>query len=189
MPRVTLTCLALALFLALAAPPAGAGTFRLDPARSSITFTYLENGEPRTGRFARLAGQALFDPAALAEADVTLVVASTGVDLGDPLRSHFARSADWFDAETFPDFTVRLRRLTETGPGRYRAEGVVAIKGHEVAIAPEVTVLPEDGGLRATGEMRLNRHDYRLGIGFSALFATIGTEVVVRFDLAGRPVP
>lgn len=176
--------------LALAVPvadAADAAVYRLDPAASTISFTYLENGTPKTGHFARLDGEAVFDARALEATDVSLTIPAKGVDLGDRLRSHFAQSVDWFDAAAHPTFTVRLRRLVAIGPGRYRAEGVVAIKGHEIGIAPELLLSEEAGGLRASGTLLLDRHDYRLGVGFSSLFATVATEVEVRFSLVGRP--
>ncbi|HEU0223499.1 MAG TPA: YceI family protein [Paracoccaceae bacterium] len=178
---------ALLIGLLFACGPASAGLFKLDPSESKISFVYLENGEPKTGHFARLDGRAEFDPNQLAAADVRLTIQSAGVDLGDPIRSHFAQSIDWFDAERHPSFTVTLRRLERLGAGRYRAEAVVTIKGHEVGITPELALEEAGGRLRATGELVLNRHDYRLGVGFSSLFTTVATDVLVKFDLSGVP--
>jgi polyisoprenoid-binding protein YceI len=180
--------LATLFWLAALAEPAFATPYALDPGRSAISFTYLESGSPKEGRFARLEGRAEFDPAQPERAEVRLTVSSAGVDLGDPMRSFFAQSVDWFDAEEHPAFTVTLHGLEAIGPGRYRARGAVTIKGHEVGIAPELELREEAGGLRASGTLVLNRHDYLLGIGFSSLFASVGTEVTVHFNLAGSPV-
>jgi polyisoprenoid-binding protein YceI len=167
---------------------AAAASFRLDTRSSRIDFTYLENAAPKVGTFAALAGSAEFDPGDPSGADMRLTIQSRGIDLGDPLRSYFAQSQDWFWAERYPDFTVSLARLEPIGRGRYRAETTVLIKAREVMLPCEVMLeeMP-DGRLRAVGEVRLNRHDYGLGVGFSALFATIGEDVVVRFELVGVP--
>ncbi len=182
--RVQAACLVLLLAL-----PAAAAPYVLDGDASRIEFSYLENATPTRGSFDALSGTAAFDPADPAAATMVLTVAATGIDLGDPVRSYFAQSIDWFDAERYPSFTVHLDQLVTLAPGRFRAVAVVRIKGREVTITPEISVAPEGPGLRATGSLRLNRHDFGLGIGFSALFATIGQDVDVTFDLLGRPAP
>lgn len=178
--------LALALLLALAAPARGAD-WRLVSADSRVTFTYLENGTPRTGLFSALAGEARFDPDRLADTRVRLTIVSAGIDLGDPVRSFFAQSVDWFDAAIHPAVEVEIDRLLPAGPDLYRAEGRVRIKGRTVPVTPDVTVTDAGGRLRASGTIRIDRHDYALGVGFSALFLTVAREVEVRFDLAGEP--
>jgi len=167
--------------------PAQAGNYRLIAGESVISFTYLENGTPKPGAFTRLEGHARFSFRRPSEADVELVVHADSVDLGDPVRTHFAQSIDWFWAERYPVFTFRLRELKHLGGPRYRAIGTVSIKERELEVSVDLELARLDHKLRASGALVLDRHDYGLGIGFSSLFATIGREVRVRFELTGAP--
>lgn len=59
--------------------------------------------------------------------EVTIGVAS--VDTGDEQRDGHLRSADFFDAESFPTLTYRSTGVTPAGRGRYAVDGELTIKG------------------------------------------------------------
>lgn len=174
----------LALGLATAAP---AAEYRLDPDRSQIRFAYTEDGVVQSGLFSDLKGEAEFDPDRPEATDVRLAIASDSIRLRDPIRTHFAQSADWFHAEAHPEFSFSLDRLERIGPETYRAIGEIRIKSRVVEIAVELVVAPQAGGLRAQGVLLLDRHEYGLGVGFSSLFVSVAREVRVEFDIYGRP--
>jgi len=82
-----------------------------------------------------------------------------------------------------PDGTVLA-----TGGNRYQATGELMIRGRTRPIDTTITLEIGDDEAHAAGSLRLDRTDYWLGIGPSALFVDIGREVAVRFDLTARPV-
>lgn len=166
--------------------PAMAANWVLLPKDSTIAFSYTEDGAKKPGEFTAFNGKAEFDPAAPETASVSLTIRSASIDLRDPIRSHFARSADWFDADVHPTMEFRLSGLTEAGPNRYMATGNMLAKGTRVAIAPQVELVRDGNRLRAKGSIVIDRHDFQLGIGFSSLFVTVGRDVVVTFDLIGE---
>lgn len=174
--------------LALVAGAASAETWTLARGDSRIAFAYLENGLPIEGEFTRFDGRAEFAAPDLSDARVTVVVETASVSFGDPLRDHFARSVDWFDAENHPEARFELARLVPLPDGRHSAEGVLEIRGVRRDVDAVLEVRRSGDALSASGELAFPRSDFGVGIGFSALIADIGDVVTVRFLLVGDRV-
>ncbi len=157
------------------------------PERSRIGFEYLRNGQPARGIFARFDGEGLFSSAEPEAATLELRIESASIDLDDGLASAFATSAEWFDAATHPLVTYRLTALRPLDGDRFRALGDLTIRGRTRAVRTEITLTIDGTEARAEGVLELDRRDYGLGVGPSALFVEIGGAVAVRFDLTAIP--
>lgn len=167
---------------------AGAAEWALVPERSSVTFEYSRNGKPAEGLFARFRGEGKFSPDAPGAATLELRIESASIDLGDPLASAFATSVEWFDAANHPEVIYRLASLVPLGADRYEATGELTIRGRTSPVSSTITLVVNEASARAEGLLKLDRLDYKLGVGPSALFIEIGREVAVRFDLTALPV-
>ena len=130
----------------------------------------------------------MFDPDAPGEAALELRIESASIDLDDALASAFATSAEWFDSVNHPLVVYRLLKLTPESGDDYHATGTLTIRGRTRPIETTIALEIGDGEAHAAGSLRLDRTDYWLGVGPSALFVDIGREVAVRFDLIARPV-
>ena len=188
--RATIGALATALGIALAIAPAAAQPMEwiVAPEQSRVLFDYQRNNQSAEGRFAVFTGEGLFDPDAPGDATLELRIESASIDLNDALASAFATSAEWFDSANHPLVIYRLLKLTPEGGDDYHATGTLTIRGRTRPIETTITLEIEDGEAHASGSLRLDRKDYWLGVGPSALFVDIGREVAVRFDLTARPV-
>jgi polyisoprenoid-binding protein YceI len=158
------------------------------PEQSQVLFDYRRNDQPAVGNFAEFAGGGVFDRDAPGDATLELRIESASIDLDDALASAFATSAEWFDSRNHPLVVYRLLKLTPEGGDDYHATGTLTIRGRTRPIETTITLEIEDGEAHASGSLRLDRKDYWLGVGPSALFVDIGREVAVRFDLTARPV-
>jgi polyisoprenoid-binding protein YceI len=184
-----LIALALAALTCLALPAPAAGLeWTVVHERSQVLFEYRRNDQPATGYFAAFAGEGVFDRDAPGEATLELRIESASIDLDDPMASAFATSAEWFDSANHPLVVYRLLELTPEGEDRYQARGELTIRGRTRPIETTITIKIGDDETRAAGSLRLDRTDYWLGVGPSALFVDIGREVAVRFELIARPV-
>ena len=175
-----------ALTMAPAAAPAVDWT--VAPERSRVLFDYRRNGQPAVGHFAVFAGEGVFDRDAPGDATMELRIESVSIDLDDALASAFATSAEWFDSRNHPLVVYRLLELTPEGGDDYHATGTLTIRGRTRPIETTITLEIGADEAHASGSLRLDRKDYWLGVGPSALFVDIGREVAVRFDLTARPV-
>jgi polyisoprenoid-binding protein YceI len=184
-----LTALALAGLISLSlTASASAMEWTVAPDQSSILFDYERNRQQAEGNFTVFAGKGLFDRAAPDDATLELRIESASIDLKDTLSSAFATSAEWFDSRNYRQVIYRLIKLTPEGGDSYHAVGELTIRGRTRPI--ETTIILDIGAdeAHASGSLRINRKDYLLGVGPSALFVDIGAEVVVRFELTAHPV-
>ena len=120
------------------------------------------------------------------DATLELRIESRSIDLDDTMASAFATSAEWFDSANHPQVIYRLLKLTPEGGDSYHAIGELTIRGRTRPI--ETTIVLDIGAdeAHASGSLVLDRKDYWLGIGPSALFVDIGREVAVRFKLTAH---
>ena len=183
--------LASAAALALALPAASAAEpgprWEVVPDASLVAFDFVLDGRARSGAFARVTGEGRFDPDAPEEADLTIRIEASSIDLGNGLFSAFAQSAEWFDAKAHPEVVFRLASLEPIGGGRFAALGDLSIKGRTRPAEGELALEIGAARARATGRLNVDRVDYLLGVGPSALVVDIDREVSVSFDLAARP--
>jgi polyisoprenoid-binding protein YceI len=177
----------LVLSLLPVAPAAGERDWRVDAARSSIAFDYVVNDVAATGAFRRVEGEGSFDPARPEATRLELRIDPTALDLGDPLATGFAQSAEWFDTANHPTVRYRLTRLTPLPDGRWLALGDIAIKGRLRVLETPLSLALGDAEAQARGTISFDRRDFELGTGLSQLFVTVGPDVSVAFDLIATP--
>jgi polyisoprenoid-binding protein YceI len=184
-----LISLALAALACLSLPAVAADLeWAVVPEQSRVLFDYRRNDQPAVGHFARFAGGGVFDRDAPGEATLELRIESASIDLDNAMASAFATSAEWFDSANHPLVVYRLLKLTPESGDDYHATGTLTIRGRTRPIETTITLEIGDDEAHAAGSLRLDRKDYWLGVGPSALFVDIGREVAVRFDLIARPV-
>src|SRR5262245_61066820 len=154
--------LVLFVLAAVAAPaPAVADQrrFVIQPDVSEVWFHATSRLMNADGRFHRLGGEVIADPADLGTARVALSIETDSIDTGIGLRDKHLRSADFFDVERFPTMTFESLRVEGFGKhatvvGRLTIHGVT----REVAVPVDVTLTAI--ALVATGEFVLNRGEY-----------------------------
>lgn len=174
---------ALAAFRSAAEP----ALWTVDAADSAIAFEYRLAGTLRQGAFTVIAGEGAFDAADPAATRLTLRIAADGLELGNPLETAFAKSAEWFDAAAHPEAIYRLDRLDADGAGGWTARGALTIKGRTVALDTPLALALGPARAVAEGALAVNRRDFDLGLGLSDAVLDIADRVTVRFALVARP--
>ena len=113
---------------ARAADAAAVTHYVLDPAKSSLEFTFLQAGAQNKGRFTRF--QVAFDFAAanLAAGRLDVTVDINSVDTGDQERDETLRGADLFAVAKFPQAHFVASQINRTASG-YEAVGKLTIRG------------------------------------------------------------
>lgn len=171
---------------AAAAPAAAAAHYTLDPAKSSLEFTFLQAGAKNTGRFPRFAvtlDAADTDPAG-GRLEVTVEVAA--LDTGDKDRDDTLRSDELFAVKKFPQAHFLATRIVKTATG-YEAAGALTIRGvtHDATV-PFTFRTATEGGVVAgylTGKTLVRRLDFGVGQGEWKSTDQAGNEVTVSFAL------
>jgi polyisoprenoid-binding protein YceI len=144
---------------AIAAP--APGSYRIDAARSAITFTtrHLFGLGAVRGRFELREGEIrVTDP--LPESSARAVISAASFHTGNASRDSAVKSARLLDAGAHPDITFITRRLDQAD-GRWVLRGLLSVRGtaHPVALLIE-EAQPAGPDLRLRASVRLDRYDF-----------------------------
>ena len=88
----------------------------LDPTHTSVEFSVRHMMITSVkGRFTDVQGSVVLDEARPEESQVEVTMAAASIDTRQPQRDEHLRSADFFDAATFPTLTFRSRSVQRDG--------------------------------------------------------------------------
>jgi cytochrome b561/polyisoprenoid-binding protein YceI len=187
---------ALGLAASLASAPVDASThgkahaavdWRLDAARSKLSFSGKQQGEAFTGRFNRFTPRIVFAPEALAASQWSVTIDVKSNDSANAERDETMRTSDWFDVAQYPTATYTARTFRAgSAAGFYVAEGELVIKGRAVRVPLNFRWMPAADGKSATlsGQVVVDRHAFALGTGDWADDAWVARHVTVGVQLA-----
>jgi polyisoprenoid-binding protein YceI len=164
-----------------------AGTWTIDPAHTVVSFSVRHLMSRVRGTFTDVSGQIVtdLDPA---RSTVTAVIATASVNTGTEMRDDHLRSADFFDAERYPQLRFVSRTLRPVA-GSWVLSGELTIRDVTRPVDLEVEFLGSDPtGLQ--GEPRIgfsaqaiiSRGDFGITLGLVA----DGTKIIVadKIDIA-----
>jgi polyisoprenoid-binding protein YceI len=157
------------LFLLLAAasaPLLAADAYTVDKNHSDASFTIRHFASKVHGRFANFEGAIQADPAKPETSSVSFQIQSASIDTNNPDRDKHLRSADFFDAEKYPQITFQSTKITPAGKDKYDVTGTLTMRGVSKQITLPVVFLgtakDPGGNERASFELstKLNRKDF-----------------------------
>jgi polyisoprenoid-binding protein YceI len=170
---------------ATAAAPAAAH-YLLDPAKSSLEFSFLQAGAWNKGHFTRFTVSFDFAPENLAASRLDVLIEMSSVDTGDQERDDTVRGADLFAVAKFPQAHFAASQITRTAAG-YEAVGKLTIRGVTLDMRVPFSFRTATEGGAAVGYMSgktsLRRLDYGVGQGDWKATDQVGNEVGVAFAL------
>ena len=163
----------------LTRPAIAAGTYRIDPTRTTVTFTMREWYGRRevTGTFAVRDGTIVVgaDPT---ESSVRVAMDPASFKTDKKRRDADIRGKRWLDVARYPDMEFRSARVTTDGEG-WKVVGMLTVHG----VSAPVTLRMVDGGqtpegCRFTATCTIDRLDF--GVKTAPRF--IGTTLDVRIE-------
>ena len=181
-----------AILLICSWPAMAQSTWSIDPAHSAAQFQvkHLMISNVR-GEFGKMSGTISFDGKNISsvKADAAIDVAS--INTREKKRDDHLRSADFFDAATYPTITFKSKRVEGVRGNSFNLVGDLTMRGvtREITLEVEATpIIKGMGGesrIGAQATVKLNRQDY--GIKWSrALDAggvVVSDEVYITLDL------
>jgi len=184
--KQTLASIAAALLLGSVAY--AADTYKIDPAHTSIGFSVRHLGINNVkGKFREFAGAIVLDDGKITEASGTIQVKC--VDTGVQKRDDHLRTADFFDAPTYPTIVFKTKRIEMTG-GQIVMIADFTMRGvtKELRLPARLAGPVKDpwGNLRIglEAKTKLNRKDY--GINYHQVLETgalaVGEEVELEIN-------
>lgn len=166
--------------IALADPVA----WKIIPDESHLTFTATQNNAPVKGEFKNFSGDIYFDPQQLATSHVRILVNIASVSTSYNKVAETLKTADWFDAATFPQAVFQATKFIKTGSNTYQANGTLKIRDKTLPVAINF-ILEKYTNTEAvvTGKALLKRTLFELGRGDWAMTTDIKDDVNVNFIL------
>jgi polyisoprenoid-binding protein YceI len=181
----------LVLAAAATAPLAALDTYTVDRNHSDASFQVRHFTSKVRGAFSDFEGSIQGDISKPETSSVTFTIKTASIDTRNADRDKHLRSADFFDAEKFPEITFKSSKIVPAGKDKYDVTGTLTMRGVSKEITLPVTYLgsvKDPGGNERAGfelEAKLNRKDY--GINWNkALDAggfLLSDEVVVSVSL------
>jgi polyisoprenoid-binding protein YceI len=169
---------------------AAQGTYGLDSAHSSVGFKVRHLVSKVSGAFNEFDGTIVADLGNLDASSVEFTIQTASIDTKNEKRDGHLRSADFFDAENYPEITFKSSKITKIDGDSYAVVGALTIRGVTKEITLTVDYLGEMiamGGTRAGYELTttVDRKDY--GVSWNrALDAggfVLGDDVEININL------
>jgi polyisoprenoid-binding protein YceI len=164
--------------------PAAAGTWTVVPAQSTVVVKAksMWGLAPVKLRFTEFSGDGQITAPQTVSGHLDIKTAS--VQTGIRKRDAHMRSADFFEAEKFPDINVVVTGADAVDGNTIGLRADLTIKGVTKPLELKTKVTPVgDGGMRLTTQATINRQDFGVDgnmIGMIGDNATISGDVVFR---------
>ena len=171
---------------ARAADAPGPAHYVLDPAKSSLEFSFVQAGAQNKGRFKRFATTFDFAADKLAASRLEVTVEMSSLDSGDQERDDTLRDADLFAVTKFPQAHFTATQINKTATG-FEAAGKLTIRGvtHDARVPFTFRTATENGAAVGymSGKTTVRRLDYGVGQGDWKATDQVGNDVGVSFAL------
>jgi polyisoprenoid-binding protein YceI len=177
---------------ALADAAAGPTHFSIDPAKSSLEFSFVQAGAQNKGKFTRfpVTLDASADGSAVSRLDVTVEMGT--MDSGDKERDDTLRGPDLFDVAKFTQAKFTATQITKTATG-FDALGKLTIRGvtRDQHVPLTMRMASEQGHVVAylTGKTTVHRLDFGVGQGEWKSTEWVGNDVTVSYNVRLAAVP
>jgi polyisoprenoid-binding protein YceI len=176
----------LAVLLAAAVSPAFAEgvTYRIDPNHTVVLATWNHFGYSNpSANFGGANGTIVYDAAAPEKSSVEVVLPMSGLDTFVPKLDEHLKTADFFDAEKYPQATFRSTSVKALGEGRLEVTGTLDLHGVQAPVVLEAKLnkaaagdgdRPAKIGFDATATVK------RSVFGISRMVPMIGDDIALR---------
>jgi polyisoprenoid-binding protein YceI len=168
------------------------GTWRVDPAHSSVQFAVKHMGIATVrGKFTRFegtveVGEDLASSRAYGKVDVS------SIDTDEPDRDAHLRSADFFDVEHFPEITFESTRVEPLDEESSAVYGNLTMHGVTREVRLDVNVEGTDTdpwgnervGLEASGTLKRSDFDMKFNQALGSGNLLVGDKVNVSLDIS-----
>lgn len=147
---------------------------------SSVKVLIKNAGMDVDGRLTGLEGNIHFTPADLKTAVFSVSIDASTINTGIDVRDENLRSDDYLDTKKFPRISFVSKQITAgSKPNTYSVKGTITIKGISKEIIFPFTAVPKNDGMLFTGEFRIKRLDFKIGVGSLVLSETMVVSLSV----------
>ncbi|WP_163543198.1 YceI family protein [Occultella kanbiaonis] len=169
------------------------GEWVFDPSHSRVGFSARHAMVTKVrGAFNEVDGRMYVDPDGPQNSTVEVRLAVASVDTRNGQRDDHLRSADFFDAETYPEIVFRSTSVDEVEDDTYMVVGDLSIRDVTKQVAIPITLVGVErdpmGNLRAgfEGTRRVDRRDFGLewNVPLDTGGVLVSEKITLEFDIS-----
>ena len=167
---------------------APAQDWKVDTAKSQISFVIKQMNVPVEGGFSRYSVKAAFDPAKPESGQFQVELDIASINTGSEEGDGEAKRPAWFDTARYPKASFVSRSIRKDAAGRYTVSGDFTLKGRTRPLAAPFLLTPQrGGGWLASGRVALKRSQFDIGGGEWADPSVVADDIEARFKILLNP--
>lgn len=157
--------------------------WKIDPQKSRLGFVTSWSGEEVLGEFNAWQADIVFAENALDKSHIEVKVNVGKVSTGDSQRDEALPTADWFNAQNYPQAIFKSKTIKNVAKNRYQAQGTLRLRDKEQPVTLSFSLKVKGKKATAQGTATLNRIAFGVGQGEWAATDSIPAAVKVAFSL------
>jgi polyisoprenoid-binding protein YceI len=170
-------------------------TFTIDPAHTDVAFNAKHMMVTRVrGKFTEVQGTVEFDESDPTRSRAEIVIAAASIDTGVGPRDAHLRSADFLDAEQFPELRIVVTSVEPGRSGRYTLIADATVRGVTRPVTLDAEILGQYAsmaGARRIGvaaRTTINRKDWGLdwNVALEAGGWLVGEQITFDIEIAAE---
>jgi polyisoprenoid-binding protein YceI len=175
--------LAFVLMTSFGTTPAAAAAWKLDTAKSQLSFSGTQTNVAFKGHFTRFSALIDFDPNHPETSHIAVVIDLASAVTGDIQRDGALPGSDWFDIAQFPQAKFVTTAIRKAGSDSYIATGNLVLRGVTKPVTLPFTLVITGTTAHAKGRFNLVRTLFGVGQGAWASGQWVGLNVGVDVDI------
>jgi cytochrome b561/polyisoprenoid-binding protein YceI len=149
-----------------------------------IGFSVGNDGETISGSFSKWTAKIVMDPDHPDSADIMVSIDMTSASVGDAYKDGMLPGEEFFATAAHPTATFVAKGAEATGAGRYRAKGMLTLKGVSKPQTIRFALTGEGVTRKVTGSATIARAAFDVGNGESS--GSLAPQVAVSFAFSAK---
>ena len=166
-----------------AAPGGQATSWGVVAAESAIKFSGSNAGSPFEGEFKEWKALINFDPAALDQSEIVVIINVASATIGSDRDDASMKEPDWFNTAEFPKATYTAEKFETTGAGGYVAKGFLTIRGVEKPVDLPFDLTIDGDRAEAAASLVIDRVAFGVGESADPSGAFVSLEIPVEITV------
>jgi polyisoprenoid-binding protein YceI len=154
------------------------------PEESQLSFTGTQNDAPLKGTFKSFTAKINFDPDALNESSIDVVVDMNSLNLSYQEAKTTLIGSDWFDVKLFPKAEFKASKWKRVADDNFQAEGTLTIRDRTLPVTLNFkTKKLADNKASVEGSTIIKRTAFGVGQGEWSNTSEVKDDVTVAFKV------
>ncbi len=162
---------------------ASAQNWTMEKSKSTLSVEAVQTEKPFEGHFNDFQANITLDPQDLTKAALSVNVRTESFTSSASDRDETAKQPEWFDVSKFPEAVFESSEISHVSGDDYFAKGKLRIKDVERPLELPFKLKVTGDRAVADGSLKLNRTDYKVGVGDWADGVFVGLDVVLNFHI------